>query len=77
MLEDKARFLAVVGRAFGDDEVCYVLSLEYDAHDVSPSSSNENQLPHWDDNHFKPLYIHSFSPLPHPPLLLSNFIGRI
>ena len=38
MSEDKARFLEVVGRAFGDDEVCYVsyvLGLEYDAHDVS------------------------------------------
>ena len=34
MSEDKARFLEVVGRAFGDDEVCYVsyvLGLEYDA----------------------------------------------
>lgn len=34
MSEDKAPFLAV-GRAFGDDEVCFVSDLEYDAFDVS------------------------------------------
>ena len=41
MSEDKPSFLAVVGRAFGDDEVrhvSYVLGLEYDAYDVSSLS---------------------------------------